>query len=169
MVSRSGPISVLLRRLAIAGGVLVVAMTAPAVASATPPTSFTFDDSFTGVDPDVCAAYGFDVNVVYHQYGIVRTFYASDGAVTQSVAQVNEDVTLSANGKMLVERDRWLVFFNPDGSTKNVGVPTHIQGPGGVVLLDAGRLVQAADGTPLALDGPHPTFFGATFCGTLAP
>jgi hypothetical protein len=47
-------------------------------------------------------------------------------------------------------------------------VPTHIQGPGGIVLLDAGNLVQAPDGSVIAMHGPHPSFFGATFCSALA-
>jgi hypothetical protein len=170
MVSRSGPIRARLRRLAIAGGLVVAVMAAaPAVASATPPTSFTFDTSGSGTDPDVCAAYGFVVNNYDHMYGTVRSYYSGGGTFTGFTAFVNNDVTISANGKTLYERDRFVFFYNADGSSRSIGLETHIQGPGGIVLLDAGRLVFAPDGTVVAVDGPHPQFFGATFCGALAP
>jgi hypothetical protein len=82
-------------------------------------------------------------------------------------------VTAAANGITLVERDTFSVIVSQDGTTRTVGLPTHIQGPGGVVLLDAGELVlQPSDDpnappTVVAVHGPHPQFFGATFCSAL--
>lgn len=164
---RSGRSRARLRALAfICGSVAACIVSAPGIAAADAPQRFSFDNRLADTDTTTCA---FPFDFVYHQYGTRMNFI--DHTARQPAAQVhvNVDVTLSANGKTLIERDNYTLLIYQDGSTRNVGLPTHIQGPGGIVLLDAGVFAQAADGSVIAIHGPHPTFFGATFCSALAP
>ena len=158
------------RRLAVVSGVAAVAaLGALAPVSAVTPDSFTFDfrDSFT--DTEVCAGepWGFDVQATQHGYGTVRGFY-QDGEIVRVIVHLNLDFTITANGITLTERDQITTIFTPDGR-RDVGLSTHIQGPRGVVLVDAGQLVFAPDGTFLYGRGRHPQFFGASFCDALVP
>jgi hypothetical protein len=137
-------------------------------ANAVPPEhgSFSFTDSF--VDTEVCAAEGFAVNAVQDENVSFEVFFDQDGNFVRTIAHVDLKFTISANGITLHERDKFTVFFYPDGS-REVGLWTHIQGPGGIVLRDAGQLVFNADGTLAYTRGPHPQFLGATFCSALTP
>jgi hypothetical protein len=150
----------------ICGTVAACIAWAPGIAVADAPQRFSFDNRDANTDTATCA---FPFDYVYHQYGTGTVFVDHTPGQPSALVHVNVDVTLSANGVTLVERDNYTLTFYQDGSTRNVGVPTHIQGPGGIVLLDAGNLVQAPDGSVIALHGPHPSFFGATFCSALAP
>jgi hypothetical protein len=138
------------------------------IANAVPPEhgSFSFTDTF--VDTEVCAAEGFDVNATQDEDVSFEVFFDQDGNFLRTIAHIDLKFTISANGITLYERDKITLFFYPDGS-REVGLWTHIQGPGGIVLLDAGQLVFNADGTLAYLRGPHPQFLGATFCSALTP
>jgi hypothetical protein len=143
---------------------------APA-AGAAPPQRGTFDftDSFT--DTEVCAAapWGFDVFVpVQHEYGFFQVFFDKQGNFVRAIVHNNYDATITANGKTITERDTWTTFFNADGS-RDVGLTVHIQGPGGIVVRDAGQIVRAPDGTLLYTRGPHEQLSGVSFCPALAP
>jgi hypothetical protein len=140
-----------------------------APAAATPPQHGTFDftDQFT--DAEYCAAFGFAFDVTQHEYGFFDIFFDSDGNFVKGIVHRNVDFVLTANGKTLVERDTITLIFTQDGS-REIGSWTHIQGDhAGIVLRDAGQLVFDAEDNFLYARGPHPQFFGETFCPALAP
>jgi hypothetical protein len=146
------------------------AVSAPGTALAGAPQRFPIDISDAGTDTSTC---GFPVAYTFHEYGTASSFVDNTGSQPSVLLHLHADVTVTANGITLVERDTFSVIVSQDGITRTVGLPTHIQGPGGVVLLDAGELVlQPSDDpnappTVVAVHGPHPQFFGATFCSAL--
>ena len=167
MFRRSGRSRARLRILTfICGTVAACIVWAPGIAVAGAPQRFSFDNRDAGTDTASC---GFPFDFAYHQYGTRTVFVDNTTRQPSALVRVNVDVTFSANGITLIERDNYTLTFYQDGTVRNVGNPTHIQGPGGMVLLDAGNLAMAPDGSVIALHGPHPTLFGATFCSALAP
>ena len=124
------------------------------------------------VDPDVCAAapWGFAVNVVQHEFGFFDVFFNQDGSFAKVIVHNNYDATISANGKTIVERDTYELTFYPDGSSRYTGSSVHIQGPGGIVVRDAGQVVFNADGSVHYSHGPHQQLIdNVSFCPALAP
>ena len=95
-------------------------------------------------------------------------FFDDQGNFVKAIVHNNYDATITANGKTIRERDTWTSIFYPDGS-RDAGLTVHIQGPGGIVQLDAGQIVRDADGNVLYTYGPHPQLSGETFCPALAP
>ena len=159
------------RRLIAVGAVALVAALAAAMpAGATQPSRGTFDSTDSFTDTEVCAAapWGFDVFVLEHEYGFFDVFFDKQGNVVKVIVHNNYDATITANGKTIHERDTSTTFFYPDGS-REAGLTVHIQGPGGIVQLDAGQIVRDADGNVLYTHGPHPQLSGETFCPALAP
>ena len=170
-------------RTALAGGaaglgrsLLVVAACAatvvatPVTASASAPDHGTFSSHDVYVDSEVCSPEGFPVNVVQDESGAFRVFFDRTGDV--SFVEVHRDYTavIAANGHTIVERDRWMDTYYPDGTARTVGDTVHIQGPGpGLVQHDAGQIVFAPDGSVSAIRGPHPQLEGQTFCFALLP
>lgn len=117
---------------------LVLCLGPPAGATAPDRGTFDFTNSFT--DTEVCAAepWGFDVFVpVEHEYGFFDGFLDRQGNFVKAIVHINYDATITANGKTITERDTWTGFIYPDGS-RDVGLTVHIQGPGGIVVRDAG-------------------------------
>jgi hypothetical protein len=159
-----------LRRLAIVCGI-GAAMCGASPASAAAPERFPFDfrDAFT--DTETCAAepWGFDLEATEHAYGFTQVYSDRDGNFVRAIVHLNLDFTISANGLTLIERDQITEIHTQDGR-REIGLWTHIQGPdGGIVLRDAGQLVFGPDDTFLYARGPHPQFFGASFCDALVP
>jgi hypothetical protein len=154
-------------------GVLGTALLFAGTASAAKPFRGSFDDTQVYVDSEVCAAapWGFDVNVVQHTYGFFEIFsFNPDGSEASGLAHINLDATISANGKTIVERDTWEATAYPDGSFRFTGSTVHIQGPGGIVVRDAGQVVFNADRSVNYAHGPHPVLIdGVSFCPALAP
>jgi hypothetical protein len=144
--------------------------TATVSAATGTPIHGTFDFTNTFVDTEVCAAapWSFDVNATEHEYGFFNIWLDANGNFVKAVAHVNYDATISANGKTIVERDTWQEVYFPDGSFK-AGLTVHIQGPGGIVVRDAGRIVQDADGNFVYVNGPHEQLSGVSFCPAIAP
>jgi len=150
-------------------GILTLAI-APAVSAAAPPVRGTFDNGYESfVDPDVCAAapWGFDVTATQHEYGSFELWFDADGNLLRAIVHNNYDAWISANGKTIVERDTWTDFFRPDGS-RSAGLTVHIQGPGGIVVRDAGQVIRDADGNVVSVRGPHEQLSGVSFCPALA-
>jgi hypothetical protein len=150
----------------------VFALALPGVAGATPPEHGTFDNGFNSfVDTEVCAAapWEFDVHATEHEYGRFTVFSDQDGNFVKAIVHFNYDATISANGITLVERDTWTATFYADGTSRDVGLTVHIQGPGGIVVRDAGQIVFNADGTVNYIRGPHEQFSGVSFCPALTP
>jgi hypothetical protein len=140
-------------------------------ASAKTPFRGSFDHGFESfVDTEVCAPapWGFDVNATQHEYGFFDVFVDANGDFVKAFVHQNYDAVISANGHTIYERDTWTTIFYPDGS-RDVGLTVHIQGPGGIVQLDAGQIIRDGDGNILYVVGPHPQALGETFCYALAP
>ena len=155
-----------------AAAMLAVAAGAPA-ASAGKPFKRSFDNGFeVFVDPDVCAAapWGFDVDVVQHEYGFFDVFSDQDGNFVRAGVHFNYDATISANGNTIVERDTWQETFYADGTSRLTGSTVHIQGPSGIVVRDAGQVVFNADGSINFAHGPHQQLIdNVSFCPALTP
>ena len=148
------------------------ALAFPGVARATPPENGTFDNGFNSfVDTEVCAAapWQFDVNATEHEYGHFTVFFDQEGNFVKAIVQINYDATISANGITLVERDTWTSIDYADGTFRAVGLTVHIQGPGGIVVRDAGQVVYNADGSLNFVRGPHEQLSGVSFCPALTP
>jgi len=155
--------------LSLIGAVLVAALLFAGAASASTPFKGTFDDTEVFVDSDYCAAWGFDVHVVQHEFGFFEVFFNQDGTFAKLTRHVKYDALISANGKTLVERDTWVRTFYADGTTRLTGSSAHIQGPG-IILRDAGQIVFNADGSVSYSHGPHPQRIDdVRFCPSLAP
>lgn len=157
--------------LSLTGLVLAGALFLAGPASAATPSRGTFDDTQVFVDPDVCAAapWGFDVHVVQHEYGFFDVFFNQDGSFAKALVHMNYDATISANGKTIMERDTWEITAYPDGTSRFTGSTVHIQGPGGIVVKDAGQVVFNADGSISYAHGPHEQLIdGVSFCPALA-
>jgi hypothetical protein len=156
---------------------LVIAATAvaavavvPASASAAAPDTGTFSSHTVFEDRDVCAPEGFPVHVVEDEANRFRVFFDRTGEVTFIAVHVDYRATISANGHTIVERDKWMDTFYPDGTARTVGNTAHIKGTGpGLVQHDAGQLMFNSDGSVAAIHGPHPQFEGQTFCFALLP
>ncbi len=147
---------------------LATLVSATGVAAAAPEKE-RFDNGYNSfVDTEVCAdaPWQFDVNATEHEYGFYQVFFDASGEVTKVMVHFNYDATISANGITIVERDTWTAIFTADGS-RDVGLTVHIQGPGGMVQLDAGQVVFDADGNFLYVRGPHVQFLGERFCPAL--
>jgi hypothetical protein len=150
----------------------VLALALPGVAAATPPEHGTFDFGFNSfVDTEVCAAapWQFDVNATEHEYGRFTNFFDKNGNFVKAIVHLNYDATISANGITLVERDTWTATFYADGTSRDTGLTVHIQGPGGIVVRDAGQIVYNPDGSVNYVRGPHEQLFGVSFCPALTP
>jgi hypothetical protein len=151
---------------------LALAGISAAPAAAATPDRGTYDitDSFT--DTEVCAAapWGFDVFVpTEHEYGFFDVFFDREGNFVKVIVHSNYDATITANGKTIVERDTWEITYYPDGTSRFTGSIVHIQGPGGIVVRDAGQVVFNTDGTVSYSHGPHQQLEGVSFCPALAP
>lgn len=162
------------RTLAIGAAALalpLVLAAAPAVAE--PPTRTehgSFVDNLEFDDTEYCAAEGVpSFHVVMSVATTFSVLYDHDGEFVHAIAHHRQKNTLSANGKTLYEEDQYTNVFYPDGTTTTVGSHTHIRGDHGVVLRDAGRIVEAPDGSVEFIAGKWPQFSGATFCQELLP
>jgi hypothetical protein len=151
---------------------LALATAVPSTAFASGPTVIrgTFDNGYeTFVDTEVCAAapWGFDVDATQHEYGFYTVLLDSSGNFVRANLHSNYDAWISANGHTIIERDTWETVFTADGA-RDLGLTVHIQGPGGIVVRDAGQIVYDTDGDVIAVRGPHEQFSGVSFCPALA-
>ncbi len=152
-------------------GVLALTVALAGTASAARTFRGTFDFGFESfVDTVVCAGapWGFDVFATEHEYGFFEVFFADDGTIIRVLVHNNYDATISANGNTIYERDTWTSTFYPDGTSHDAGLTVHIQGPGGIVVRDAGRIVRDSAGNVVYVAGPHQQLFGVSFCPALA-
>ncbi len=142
---------------------------APQSARAVTHDGGSFDDGAQrSVDTETCAAYGFDLDVIEHEFGMFSFTFDGESNFLRGSAHVRYDAWISANGNTLIERDVWNATFQSDGSKSVRGLTVHIAGPGGgIVQHDAGRLVYDQDGNLVRVDGPHPQLNGESFCPAL--
>ncbi|MGH3384788.1 MAG: hypothetical protein ACRDO1_09445 [Nocardioidaceae bacterium] len=125
--------------------------------------SYSFTDSF--VDSEYCA---FPLEVSQLESAQYTTYFNADGSEARLVIHRTVQFTIEANGRTLIERDRYQLFIAPDGSIHEVGLHTHVRGQHGLVLRDAGHVLFNPDGSVEYIRGPHPQFLGGTFCAALA-
>jgi hypothetical protein len=154
----------------LATAIIGTILSAAPVAAATPERGY-FDFGFNSfVDTEVCAdaPWQFDVNATEHEYGFFDVFFGADGSVKRVIVHLNYDAWISANDKTIVERDTWTLLIDENGS-RDVGLTVHIQGVGGIVVRDAGQIVQDEDGNVLYVRGPHEQFSNVSFCPALTP
>ena len=140
----------------------------PAVANAAVPEHGTFSDSAQGTDPagTTCA---FPVGFSQVEYGFYVAFFDAQGNFVRVQIHTNYDATISANGHVLNERDTFTRTIFADGTMRDVGLTTHILGPSGLVIRDAGQIVYSDTNETLSyVRGPHPQLFGVSFCEALA-
>jgi hypothetical protein len=170
---RAGRFRAQLRTLALTcGAVAVGAICAPGTAVAGAPQRLPIDITDSG---SITATCGFPVAYTFHQFGAASSVVDNTVSQPSALVRLHTDLTLSANGITLIEREVFTLIVSQDGIVRNAGLPTHIQGLGGVVLLDAGELVLLPSDDPnappmvVAVHGPHPQFFGPTFCAALTP
>ena len=146
---------------------MAVSLASPAVAA--PPEHGTFIIPDEGTDPagTTCA---FPVHFSQVERGDFRVFFDGDGNFVKRIVHIDYDATISANGKTLVERDTFTRTFYADDTMRDTGLTVHIQGPGGIVMRDAGQIVYSDTNETVAyVHGPHPQLFGASFCDALMP
>jgi hypothetical protein len=156
-------------RVLASGGLAIGAVVAgPSAAQAKTPDRGSFSVTETFIDAEVCAPNGFDVNVTQTETGFYEVFLGADGEFLRALVHMNYTATISANGHTILERDRWQTSFFADGSSTEVGLTVHVQGPG-IVQLDAGQIGFNPDGTVAYLHGPHPQALGQTWCSALLP
>ena len=149
---------------------LVLSFAGGAAAGSGAPIRGSFDNGYNSfIDTDVCAAapWGFDVDATEHEYGFYELWLDANGDFVRAIVHINYDAWISANGNTIVERDTWTQFIDADGS-REVGLTVHIQGPGGIVVRDAGEIVRDADGNLRYVRGPHEQLSNVSFCPALA-
>jgi hypothetical protein len=143
----------------------ILGFAAPAVAVTPDRSSFSFSE--TGTDPagTTCS---FAVDFSQTEYGFFETFVDQNGDFVKAIVHINYDATISANGHTLVEQDMLTRTIYADGTMRDTGLTVHIQGPGGVVMRDAGLIAYSDTSETLAyVRGPHPQLLGASFCAAL--
>jgi hypothetical protein len=150
---------------------LALPMSAVRADTTSRPIHGTFDFGYeTFLDTEVCAGapWGFDVTATQHEYGFFDVVLDADGDFVRAIVHQNYDAWISANGTTIVERDTWTSFLTPDGA-RQAGLTVHIQGPGGIVVRDAGLVFDDASGNVVGVKGPHEQLFGVSFCPALTP
>jgi hypothetical protein len=91
------------------------------------------------------------VDVVEDVVEKFRVFFDRSGEVARISVHVDYRSVITANGHTIVERDKWMDVFYPDGTARKVGDTVHIQGPARIVQHDAGQIVFNPDGqSPLS-------------------
>jgi hypothetical protein len=147
--------------------ILAVSLASPAMATTPEHTTLVFPEEGTDPAGTTCA---FPVHFAQVERLDVRIFIDGDGDFLKAIVHIDYDATISANGKTLVERDTFTRMFYADDTMRDTGLTVHIQGPGGIVMRDAGQIVYSdTDETVAYVHGPHPQLFGASFCDALTP
>jgi hypothetical protein len=142
---------------------------ASASAVAAVPEHGTFIVRDEGTDPAGTTC-GLPVHYSQVARGYYRIFSDRNGNFVRTLVHIHYDATISANGITLIERDTFTRTFYADGTMRDAGLTDPLQGPGGIVLRDAGQIIHSDfDETAASLQGPHPQLFAESFCEALTP
>ena len=164
------------RGLLLAAGILAVALAFIGSAAADQPETGTFPIGFHATLPAGTFC-GFAVRVDLDGTGRFSIF---DNPL-RNVQHYEEQGTITANGKTLLDNDHWNVTSAPPTSPEEEqgvftqrGAAFHLQAPGaGIVLLDAGYLVTLfPDGRVVVAHGQFPFEVNgdvSAICAALAP
>ena len=149
------------------GAILAVCLASPAMATPPAPGTLIFSDEGTDPAGTTCA---FAVDFSQVERLDFRAFFDPDGNFVKNIVHIDYDATISANGKTSSSGTRSPRTFYADDTMRDAGLTVHIQGPGGIVMRDAGQIVYSDfDETVAYVHGPHPQLVGASFCDDLAP
>jgi hypothetical protein len=117
------------------------------------PTFQHLSGSFTEVDPETC---GFPIT--HHEtFTVDVQFFYEDGNLDHSLAHIQLRGTDSANGVDLIDdADITHTFDFTTGINGDLGLQSQVRTPnGGLVAVDAGRVLSLDDGTVLFTAGRH--------------
>jgi hypothetical protein len=160
-----------LRRAAILAGLATVGLVggnAPFAFAATP-TFQQFQGSSTDVDTQTC---GFPITVNENFTVDVQFFYDQQGNLIRSLAHIQLRGTDSANGVSLLDTADFTHTYDfTTGINGDLGVITHVIVPnGGIVLINAGRVLSDDQGNLLFVAGKHQVISGdiSAYCAALA-
>ena len=154
----------------------------PAAASPAPVVvgHFEFTNDFSA-DSTLC---GFPIDWTFTSSGSFRYFPGEQGHALTNVATGHVDYRFSANAKTVTARVRLAETFFPDRDFPELQDVLTMHGlsiqilllGGGIVIQDAGLVVELPDGTAAVVRGPHPvleaggeTAAVATICAQLSP
>jgi hypothetical protein len=138
----------------------------PSAEAAAPERGY-FSFAESGTDPAGTTC-DFAVDFSQVESGFFDVYFDRHGDVSKVMIHITYDATISGNGHVLTERDTFTRTLNPDGTVRDAGLTVHIQGPGGVVMRDAGLIAYSdGDETVSYVRGPHPQLAGASFCSAL--
>lgn len=150
------------------GAAILVALIAPARATAAGPdiTRVSFQDRY--VDTQTCPGMALDTQL--EASVAIQLFSATRAQVHQRVVYI-----VSANGKTFTDNESFVEFADPtSGVTRFSGTTVNIQVPGyGNILADRGTItIDFSTDVPTVLfeGGPHPLFHGdyGPLCAYLA-
>ena len=163
---------------------LLVSLSALALAtsaSADPPAGspapvvvghFEFTNDFPG-DSTLC---GFPVDWTFTSSGSFRYFPGEQGHAGTNATTGRVDYRFSANGKTVAARVRLAETFFPNQDFPDLPVVLTMHGlsiqirllGGGIVIQDAGLVVELPDGTAAVVRGPHPVLAAGGVPATVA-
>jgi hypothetical protein len=142
----------------------LIAVGAP-MAVAEPPTFQRLSGSFTEIDADTC---GFPITNHEAFTVDVQFIYDQDGRLDRSLAHIHLRGTDSANGVTLIDdADMTHTFDFTTGVNGDLGLQSQVRLPnGGIIAVDAGRVLALDDGTVLFAAGRHDFLAGdlQTYC-----
>jgi hypothetical protein len=124
-------------------------------------------------DTSLC---GFPVDLTIHLKGSFRYFPTEQGHSLTNVAISSVDYTISANGKTVVAKVQLAETFFPNKlypelttvlTMHGIGIQIRLLG-GGLVIQDAGLVVELPDGSVTIVRGPHPVLLAGGFSAGVA-
>jgi hypothetical protein len=152
------------RLAAMALGAIPLVLLQATGAYAAPPNQFRTTETVSFTDDTTCS-FTIDINATVTSVG--RAYFDKQGNFLHDTVHFNFVGTDSANGVTLRDSAHFVIFGQPDGTDKLVGLVIHIQLlNGGVVTRDAGYLLRNPDGSFAIVHGPHPFSTGdvAEYC-----
>jgi|SRR5262245_20522899 len=167
MIGRTTQRRFLVRASVVVVGVCFLALATGTVARAAAPSQFRFTETDSFTDTTSCS-FPIEVNLTVTHVG--RVYFDNAGNVVRLTDEHSAIGTNTGNGITLKESDHWVDMVDSTDHVKEVGLPIHIQGMGGgLVIRDAGFLVFGPDGLEL-MHGPHPFLLGdtAAYCAAFS-
>ena len=159
-----------MRRLVILAAAAVFSVFGPVVvgspgAAAPPePGSFSFPEHASHPAGSLCA---FPVFVSQVSRGSYDVYVDDHGRFSRMIVRISYEATVTGNDRTVVERDVFTRTLHADGVVRDVGATAHLQGPGGVVLVDPGAAASRGTATADYVRGPQIRMSRAALCPAL--
>ena len=149
-----------MRAVVVFAGLCCLALATGVGAQAAAPSQIRFTDTKSFTDTTSCS-FPIEVNLTITAVG--RLYFDNAGNFLGETRHEDVIGTDTANGITLKESDHHVDMIDASSAVKEVGLPIHIQGVGGgLVIRDAGLLFFNPDGTLAYMHGPHPQLLGDT-------